>query len=102
MLQAFEAAARLGSIKAAQAELDGSNVSRHCLALEQALGVKLLNRSPRGTLTREGKYLAMILTHTFDELAAALASLEEGSLDPEAIFSIISAAPRCNSGEIQR
>lgn len=53
-LQAFEAVVRLGSFNAARTELGGSNVSRHVTDLENRVSKKLLLRSPRDTLTREG------------------------------------------------
>ena len=60
-LRAFEAAARLGSVSAAANELcvTHSAISQQIKALEESLGVKLLNRVGRGVaLTVAGRELA--------------------------------------------
>ena len=57
-LVAFEAIARLGSVKQAAAELNTSSpaVSRHLRHLEMKLGVKLFERRNRGVvLTKDGE-----------------------------------------------
>ena len=57
-LVAFEAIARLGSVKQAAAELNTSSpaVSRHLRHLETRLGVKLFERRNRGVvLTKDGE-----------------------------------------------
>lgn len=92
-LQAFEAVARLGSYKDASSELEGSNVSKHVAALESRIGVELLLSSPRGRLTREGYLLATYLTRCFDDIAALLAQLQAGELDPDLIAEILCAPP---------
>lgn len=59
-LQAFEAAARLGSFTAAARALDSTQpaVSQHVHRLETDLGVRLFDRRPRGVqLTRSGQQL---------------------------------------------
>ena len=61
LLRAFEAVARLGSVSAAANELyvTHSAVSQQIKALEESLGVKLLNRVGRGVaLTVAGRELA--------------------------------------------
>lgn len=73
-LRAFEVAARLGSYVAAAQELHVTQpaVGRHVKLLEEWLGVRLLNRSPRGvTLTPEGAYYYQSVAKSFDILIEA-------------------------------
>ncbi|MCW5730800.1 MAG: LysR family transcriptional regulator [Alphaproteobacteria bacterium] len=73
-LQAFDAVGRLGSFKAAAAELGltPSAVSHRIAQLEQALGLKLFERRPReATLTRAGAQYGIRVRQAFDELQAA-------------------------------
>ena len=87
-LQAFEAVARLGSYKAAVAEL-GSNAYKHVAALEANLGLVLINGSPRGSLTPHGQILARALTGAFDEMAALLAEIGSGPIEPARMLELL-------------
>jgi LysR family transcriptional regulator, glycine cleavage system transcriptional activator len=73
-LRAFEAAARLGSLTRAAAELGVTHgaVSRHIRAMEDYLGAPLFNRSGRGLLPtdRARDYLSEV-SAGFDRLALA-------------------------------
>jgi len=74
-LKAFESAARLGSFKAAAAELSISPtaVSHHISNLEQRLNVSLFRRETRKvTLTSPGKELAVATSQGFQTINAAL------------------------------
>nr|WP_319554145.1 LysR family transcriptional regulator [uncultured Vibrio sp.] len=74
-LKAFESAARLGSFKAAAAELSISPtaVSHHINKLEQRLNVTLFVRSARKvTLTELGKELAVATNQGFQSIETAI------------------------------
>lgn len=67
-IRVFEATARLGSLKAAAAELglSPSAVSRHIASLEDTLGARLFTRGTRGvTLTGRGESYAHRLYEAF-------------------------------------
>jgi DNA-binding transcriptional LysR family regulator len=71
-LRFFEAAARLQSFKRAAAELNvtPSAVSHGIVGLEEALGVELFVREPRGlSLTREGKLYLPYIAEAFALIA---------------------------------
>ncbi|MHC8304845.1 LysR substrate-binding domain-containing protein [Pseudomonas sp. PB3P13] len=73
-IRAFEAAARLGSYVAAAQALHVTQpaIGRHVKILEEWLGVRLLNRSPRGvSLTPEGAYYYQSASESFKILAEA-------------------------------
>lgn len=73
-LQAFDAVGRLGSFKAAAAELGltPSAVSHRIAQLEQALGLQLFERRPReANLTRAGSEYIVRVRQAFDELLSA-------------------------------
>lgn len=73
-LQAFEAAARLGSFTAAAGALDSTQpaISQHVHRLEADLGVPLFERQPRGVrLTRSGQQL-------YEAVADGLSRLTQG------------------------
>ena len=77
-LKAFESAARLGSFKAAAAELaiSPTAVSHHINKLEQRLSVRLFERSARKvTLTEQGKELATAASEGFNVIQQALNNL---------------------------
>lgn len=79
-LQAFEAAGRLGTFKAAAEELhvSPSNISHQIRDLEAYLGTPLFSRSGRDvTLTTEGQQLLPDLTASFTKLRQATAPLVE-------------------------
>ena len=74
-LRAFEAAARLGSISRAGAELSisVSAVSRHIKQLEEDLGAPLLTRDSRGVrLTDQGRRLHRSLEPAFNMITGAV------------------------------
>lgn len=73
-MRAFEAAARLGSVKDAAEELHltPSAVSRHIRSLETNLGQELFERSFRQiTLTARGSYYAHSLSEAFEAIRRA-------------------------------
>jgi DNA-binding transcriptional LysR family regulator len=75
-LRAFEAAARLGSVTAAAAELHVTHgaVSRQVKQLEQALGTVLFRRAGTGLrLSEAGVRLLPVLTSSFDLMEAGVA-----------------------------
>ena len=75
-LRAFEAAARLGSVTAAAAELHVTHgaVSRQVKQLEQALGTALFQRAGTGLrLSEAGARLLPALTSSFDLMEAGVA-----------------------------
>lgn len=75
-LRAFEAAARLGSVTAAAAELHVTHgaVSRQVKQLEQALGTALFHRAGTGLrLSEAGARLLPALTSSFDLMEAGVA-----------------------------
>lgn len=77
-LAVFEAAARLGSFKAAAAELSVSAtaVSHRIRALEEALGCALFVRQVRAVaLTAEGRLLWAAVSDGLDGIAAAVARI---------------------------
>jgi LysR family glycine cleavage system transcriptional activator len=79
-LRAFEAAARRASFKAAAAELfvTPTAISHQLRQLEAALGVRLLNRSPRSvTLTPEGLELYTAVAAGFRELSEVTRRLKK-------------------------
>lgn len=74
-LRAFEAAARLGSLTRAAAELcvTQTAVSRHVRVLEQHVGKALFVRSANGIeLTEHGRILVAALSTSLDAIAAGL------------------------------
>ena len=79
-LRAFDAAARLGSFKAAAGELKvtPTAISHQVRTLEEQLGFALFIREVRNIrLTQEGLELSMATNKAFSTLAEALSSLEE-------------------------
>ncbi len=78
-LRAFEAAARLGSMSAAAAELRVTHgaISWQVKALETHAGMVLLQRVPRGLLpTAEGAALAAELSEAFERMHLALSRVQ--------------------------
>lgn len=74
----FEAAARSGSFTAAAREFNVSqpSISRAVAQLEETLGVRLLERQPRGlVLTRDGSELYAAVRDGFGLVGTALASI---------------------------
>ena len=79
-LRAFDAAARLGSFKAAAGELKvtPTAISHQVRTLEEQLGFSLFVREVRNIrLTKEGLELSRATNKAFSTLAEALSSLEE-------------------------
>ena len=74
-LRAFEAAARLGSFKAASQELHVTPgaISQHIRALEEDLGLTLFHRETRKvTLSRDGQMLQPDITNSFLSMQQAV------------------------------
>ena len=83
-LRAFEAAARLKSIRAAGAELNVTHgaISRQVKHLEEQLGVSLLVKDGRGIkLTDQGEILLKSATQSFNDLAHTCQSLKRAQED---------------------
>ncbi|MFK4132813.1 LysR family transcriptional regulator [Pseudomonas luteola] len=83
-LRAFEAAARLGSVSKAGAELFVTHgaVSRQIRALEEQLGVVLFVREGRGlALTEAGLRLRDASAEAFERLRSVCADLKRGASD---------------------
>lgn len=81
-IEAFVAAARLGSLVAAGTRLGLSvpALSRRLSALEEELGVRLLDRLPRGVVpTPAGKAYLVHVAAALDHLRAAAADLRQGA-----------------------
>lgn len=95
-LRAFEAAARLGSFKAAAAELfvTPAAISHQVKALENALGLALFERLHRSLrLTHAGEQLGKTARESFQMLEAALGRLsDQGKLAGPTTLNV-SAAP---------
>lgn len=87
-LRAFEATARLKSVRRAAAELcvDHASVTRHIAALQRDLGVPIMKSSPAGIeLTEVGEVYAQRIRAAFADLARATAEAKQsgaqGSLE---------------------
>lgn len=77
-VRAFEAAARLGSFVAAAAELHVTQpaIGRHIKLLEDRLGVRLFERTPRGVvLTNQGQRYYAAVSIALQQIARAGAEL---------------------------
>lgn len=95
-LRAFEAAARLGSFKAAAVELGvtPAAVSHQVKSLETHIGAALFDRLHRALrLTRTGEGLAASATESFSNLERALGELAEAGLIAGSASLSVSAAP---------
>lgn len=89
-LRAFEAAGRRGALSLAAQELYVTHgaVSKQVKALERALGVALTRRTGHGIeLTPEGRRFLPHLTKAFDDLDAAVRSVDSGSFEGSLIVS---------------
>lgn len=78
-LRAFEAVARLGSLKQAAVELHVTHgaISRQLKSLEDALGIALLEKDGRGVkLTDAGVRLRDVASDTFERLRSTCAELQ--------------------------
>lgn len=104
MLRSFEAAARLGSLKAAADELalSPSAISHAVRNLEQVLGTSLFERTGRGVRpTLEGRALLTRLSSGFDEIRRGVEDVGRRSATPLRLHSAPSFAalwlvPRLN------
>jgi DNA-binding transcriptional LysR family regulator len=95
-LRAFDAAARLGSFKAAALDLavTPAAVSHQIKALEAHLGTALFERLNRGLrLTAAGQRLAAVTTDSFARLEAGLRDLDASGLTKGTATLTISSAP---------
>ncbi|MBW8882526.1 MAG: LysR family transcriptional regulator [Asticcacaulis sp.] len=96
VLQAFEAAARLGSFSRAATErsLTPGAVSRHIQALEHWCGHTLFTRNgPQVTLTRDGEALRQRLGEPMQALYdALLPAVETARETPLSLFTLPSIA----------
>ena len=92
-LRAFEAAARLGGVSRAAAELGVTQpaVSQQLSALEALLEVRLLERRRGGgvRLTAEGAAYAQVLTRAFAEIDGATRRLTARAGDPIVTVSLL-------------
>lgn len=82
MLRAFEAVARMGSMRKAAEDIGVSHtvVSRHVRNLEHWLGQKLVTATPRGVvLTPQGETLFVAVSRAFRIIANTTAELRPGS-----------------------
>lgn len=100
-LRAFEAAARLGSFRAAAEtlHLSPTAISHHIRGLETRLGMALFVRETRHVrLTEAGRMLSDSATRAFGELETTLALLEEKArrltLSTTPAFATLWLAPR--------
>ncbi|MES1939212.1 LysR family transcriptional regulator [Salinisphaera sp. T5B8] len=105
-LRAFEAAARLGSFKAAAEalHLSPTAVSHHIRGLEAQLGVSLFVRRTRAiTPTEAGLQLSQAATRAFSELEAAVAALRDDenrlTISTTPAFATLWLAPRIDDFE---
>lgn len=98
-LQAFEAAARLGSFKSAAAELHVSPtaISHQVRLLERTCGYRLFQRHPKPLeLTGAGTTLYPGVRDGFDAIVGAVAAIEEpGKRAPLRVTSPNAFASRC-------
>ena len=95
-LRAFAATARLGSIKAAAAELGVTPgaVSHQVRTLEAYLGTPLFDRVHRAVQrTRAGEQLGEAANRAFEEIGRALEALAEAGLIAGSATLSVSAAP---------
>lgn len=93
-LRAFEAAARLGSFKAAAEELavTPTAVSHQIRGLEQQLGAAFFERQVRRVvLTEAGMQLYPVLRDGFDAIQAALERLAQVRKRPQVVISATNA-----------
>lgn len=93
-LRAFEAAARLGSFKAAAEELavTPTAVSHQIRALEELISVPLFSRKTRRvTLTEAGTHLYPVLKDGFDAFQVSLEQLTKARRRPQVVISATNA-----------
>ena len=105
-LRAFEAAARLGSFKAAAEalHLSPTAVSHHIRGLEAQLGVSLFVRRTRAiAATEAGLQLSQAATRAFSELETAVATLRDRetqlTVSATPAFATLWLAPRIDAFE---
>jgi LysR family glycine cleavage system transcriptional activator len=96
-IKAFEAAARLGNIAQAAAELNVTRgaVSQQIKLLEDFLGVDLFDRGARRmTLSAAGQALLPVLSHALDSIAGEAAKLKRPELRGQLV---VASAPAFGS-----
>ncbi len=96
-LRAFEAVARLGSVRRAAEELgvDHAAVARHVRNLEARLGVRLMESGPRGsTPTPEGRRLQEETARAFDLIGDAVAGLRPSPREELRVWCVPGLAVR--------
>lgn len=106
-LRAFEVSARLQSFKKASDELfvTPSAISQQVKSLEDYLGIKLFERTPKGiTPTAQGKKLLPALEKSFHDIAHAIQTLQTDSKSPfrvsaPPVFASSWLAPRLSEFE---
>jgi DNA-binding transcriptional LysR family regulator len=79
-LRAFEGVARYGSFTSAASALNiaQSALSRHVIALENLIGVKLFERRPHSlVLTEAGQHLLPVVSRSFDRLEHAIDEIRD-------------------------
>ena len=89
-LRAFEAVARLGSVRAAADELALTHgaVSRRAAKLAAALKLTLLEPDGRGLrLTRDGADLAQVSTQAFEQIVGVLRDIRQRDARPPILLS---------------
>ncbi|WP_085909360.1 LysR family transcriptional regulator [Kiloniella majae] len=89
-IRAFEAVARLGSVKAASKELALTHgaVSRRITKLSQEIGVLLSEPDGRGIrITRDGEILSKAARNALDELSEAVATIKQDKNNTPIVLS---------------
>ncbi|WP_120497089.1 LysR family transcriptional regulator [Kiloniella sp. EL199] len=89
-IRAFEAVARLGSVKAASEELALTHgaVSRRITKLSRDIGIKLSEPEGRGIrITREGEILNKAARNALDELITAVATIKHDTNNSPIVLS---------------
>ncbi|KKJ78300.1 transcriptional regulator [Kiloniella litopenaei] len=89
-IRAFEAVARLGSVKAASEELSLTHgaVSRRITKLSRDIGIKLSEPDGRGiAITRDGEILSKAARNALDELSKAVATIKQDTNNNPIVLS---------------
>ncbi|WP_417453667.1 LysR family transcriptional regulator [Kiloniella sp.] len=89
-IRAFEAVARLGSVKAASEELALTHgaVSRRITKLSQEIGISLSEPDGRGIrITRDGEILSKAARNALDELSEAVATIKQDTSNSPIVLS---------------
>jgi DNA-binding transcriptional LysR family regulator len=89
-IRAFEAVARLGSVKAASEELALTHgaISRRITKLSREIGIKLSEPDGRGiAITRDGEILSKAARNALDELTEAIATIKQDTSNSPIVLS---------------